>query len=329
LEKKGHEVKVITYGQAYPILKKEGFDIFKAEGLHIIFKEGKLQTLETFKHGLLAMAKNTKNIRPLLKLMKEFQPEICISDMEPLVPILSFWHKLPLVSIDNQHRITNLQLHVPKKYYPSYLIAKLIIHRIVSRADCYIVTSFAETPIKKKNTLVVPPILRKEILALKKKKEERNFILVYLTKPERRIFEMLKTFQGEKFIIYGLDKAGEEDNLLYKKTGKSFLNDLRNCKAVIATAGFTLISEALFLQKPYFALPLQGQFEQTLNALFLKQAGYGDYAETSGENLEGQIQKFFANFSLYKKHLRHYHPDNKKIFKALDYVLRWLSKNKK
>lgn len=327
LEKRGHIVKVITYGQAYPILKEEGFDVFRVEGLHIIFHESRLQVLETIKHSFLNMSKNIKSIGPLKKIMQTFKPEICISDMEPLVPILSFWYQLPLVSIDNQHRITHLQLHVPQKYYKDYLIAKLIIHKIVARADWYIVTSFTRARPVKKHTLIVPPILRKEVVMLKKARKEKDTILVYLTKPEQKIIDVLHRFH-EHFVVYGSGKEGKEKNVVFKMTGKGFLHDLRDCKAIVATSGFTLMSEALYLQKPYFALPLQGQFEQVLNALFLKQSGYGDYADTF-LGLERKLQRFFSGIPIYRKKLKRYHPDNTKIFKALDYVLRCLSKRRK
>lgn len=43
-----------------------------------------------------------------------------------------------------------------------------------------------------------------------------------------------------------------------------FLQDLASAKAVMATAGFTLISESLQLGKPYLAMPMDGQYEQQL-----------------------------------------------------------------
>ena len=87
---------------------------------------------------------------------------------------------------------------------------------------------------------------------------------------------MLPDFKREKFILYGYDKSLEEGNILYKPFSKDgFLEDLSSCKAVIATAGFTLLTESLFLKKPYLALPMRGQFEQELNGLLLEEAGYG------------------------------------------------------
>ncbi len=327
LQGRGHSVKVVTYGQAYPILKEEEFDVFKVEGLHIAFRGESVQILETVKQNLLKMVQNLRYVRPLRKMMEEFQPDFCISDMEVLVPILSFWYHLPLISIDNQHRLTNLKLDVPSRYWKEYVLAKLVVHGIVGKADWYIVTSFAQTQIIKKHTLLVPPILRKEILDLKKEVKQSDKILVYLTKPREEVLEVLRKCD-EAFVVYGFGKRKRERGIIYKEAGEGFLQDLKKCKAIVATAGFTLMSEALFLQKPYFALPLKGQFEQVLNALFLKQAGYGVYVDDLKE-LEGQLRNFLASLPRYRKKLQQYHPNHHKIFKALDYVVQWVKKNQK
>ena len=54
-----------------------------------------------------------------------------------------------------------------------------------------------------------------------------------------------------------------------------FLEDLTSCKAVMATAGFTLMTESFYLRKPYLALPMHGQFEQELNAFWMAKLNYG------------------------------------------------------
>lgn len=326
LEKKGHKVKIVTYGQAYNVLKAEGFDVFRITGFHIEFGEGKLEILETIKHGFFNMIENVTRIAPLKRIMEKFKPEVCISDMEPIVPILSFWYRIPLVSVDNQHRITNLDIKVPQRYYQDYLLAKIVVNRFISRADWYIVTSFSPAKIIEDNTIVVPPILRKEIAEIGKARDGK-YILVYLTKPEKRIINVLKRLDG-RFVVYGFNKNSRDGNIIYKKPGKHFLLDLRDCRAIIGTAGFTLISEALFLRKPYFALPLPGQFEQILNALFLKQSGYGDYTD-SMDGLKERIERFFSDLEDYRKKIKKYNANNNKIFKALDYVMKWLQKKRK
>lgn len=152
LENKGHEVLILTYGQGYKALKNE-FNIFRVRGLHLFFTKGILDIKKTIKGNLRTVFENISNSRRLHKLMKEFNPDLCISDMEPIVPILSFWYKKPLISLDNQHRLTNLKLNIPKKYKKDFFLAKEVVNTFVRKADYFIVTSFSKEPVKKKNTV--------------------------------------------------------------------------------------------------------------------------------------------------------------------------------
>ena len=78
------------------------------------------------------------------------------------------------------------------------------------------------------------------------------------------------------------------------------------------------MSESLFLKKPLFAIPLKGQFEQALNALFLKKAGLGDFSEKPSHQ---QIQKFIENLSKYRKALNDYKIDSNQTIKVLDKII--------
>ena len=49
------------------------------------------------------------------------------------------------------------------------------------------------------------------------------------------------------------------------------MEDLRTARAVVATGGFSLMGEAVHLGVPMLARPIQGQFEQEMNALYLRQ----------------------------------------------------------
>jgi len=325
LESKGHRVKVMTYGQALEVLKKEGFDVFEIKGMHIHFENGKLNPIATLKRGLQSFLQNTGKSKEIYELMKE-KFDLCISDMEPLVPMLSNWYNLPLLSLDNQHRLTNLELDIPKKYYNDYLAAKTVTNLFISRGDWYIIVSFTKGKIKnncKKNTYVVHPIIQDEIKNLSPKKCDS--ILVYLSKKDKAILRVLRQI-NEKFIIYGYRVEKKEKNLVFHKAGEGFLKDLGKCKAIIGTAGFNLISEALYLKKPYLALPLKGHFEQMLNALCLKNSGFGEYSE----NLEKEeIKRFLENLEKYEEKLKKYNPNYDLLFKSLDKVLDKVEKKSK
>ncbi|MBI5148221.1 hypothetical protein HZA33_00915 [Candidatus Pacearchaeota archaeon] len=314
LQSKGHKIKIVAYGLAYKVLNNK-FDTEKVKGLKLFFKNGNINYSRTFFDNLKAIHDNIKNISRFQKLIKEFQPELCISDMEPAVPLLAYWYKIPLISIDNQHRITNFKIGVPSKYYKDFFLARFFINRIVPSANYFIVTSFSELKKIKKNTYIVPPFIREDVRKAKSKRG--NEILVYLTRKNARIINTLKKI-NEKFIIYGYNIKKKTENLEFREK-ESFLEDLRNCRAVISTAGFTLISEAIYLKKPYFALPLKGQFEQVLNALFIKKAGFGDYAD---ELSKQDLESFLNNLKKYRERLEHHNSNPDKIYGILEKVLK-------
>ena len=85
---------------------------------------------------------------------------------------------------------------------------------------------------------------------------------------------------------------------------------------MIATAGFTLISEALFLKKPYCAFPMSGQFEQQLNAAMLEQLGYGKNAQ---QLTSETISDFLYRLPDYQTQVDTYEgSDNQQIQQKLD-----------
>jgi UDP:flavonoid glycosyltransferase YjiC (YdhE family) len=87
----------------------------------------------------------------------------------------------------------------------------------------------------------------------------------------------------------------------------------------MASAGFTLITEALHLKKPYLAVPTRGQFEQELNAVMLDRMDCGKGAfrvtpETIGD--------FLYRCRDYREKLEEYRPsDGREIRAKLDELL--------
>ncbi len=90
-------------------------------------------------------------------------------------------------------------------------------------------------------------------------------------------------------------------------------------KAVMATAGFTTMTEALYYRKPYLALPMEGQFEQQLNGYLVQKLGYGVNAP---EPCPERISEFLANLGKYAERLKDYPAaDNSAIEQKLDELL--------
>ncbi|NIA18269.1 MAG: hypothetical protein GWO79_00070 [Actinobacteria bacterium] len=317
LEGKGHKIKVISYDKGYKNLSPY-FDVEKIFGLHFAYKDNKVRYIPTVLKNLGKAPKAARSINKVLKIIDEFKPWIIFSDFEPISGIAANIKNIPLISIDNQHRLTNTKIEYPKKYKQDALAAKTITNLMIFNSKACLVTAFAKTEITNKKTFLFPPILRKEILETKTK--QGNYILVYLTSPFQGLIDLLKIV-NKKFIVYGFNRNAKEKNLIFKKAGeKRFLNDLANCEGIIANAGFTLITEGLYLKKPYLALPVAGQFEQILNAFQIEKLGYGKYWDELNKE---KIESFLYNLDFYKNNLKKYKKENNsKIFKKIDELIK-------
>ena len=95
-----------------------------------------------------------------------------------------------------------------------------------------------------------------------------------------------------------------------------FIEDLRTARAVIGGGGFTTMGECVYLHKPMLSIPIEGQFEQILNARYLEREGFGRYAS---EVTPAVLDSFLERLDEYENKLSHYgQDDNRSIFEALD-----------
>jgi UDP:flavonoid glycosyltransferase YjiC (YdhE family) len=75
--------------------------------------------------------------------------------------------------------------------------------------------------------------------------------------------------------------------------------DLAGCRAVFATAGNQLISEAMHLRKPMLLLP-EDSLEQRLNAIAVREMGIG--MRTSRKKVSaGQLRTFLSGEAGYRE----------------------------
>ena len=274
LEQIGHTVKVVSYDRGYNNLKND-FDVFETEGLHIASSDNRVSKVKTFTDNLRRLPRGHKKLHALRKnIFKQFQPDCVITDFEPMTAYLANHYDLPLITIDNQHRIRYMAYPCPARLQSERRMTISIIRAMIPRPDISLVTTFYCGEPKNERTFFFPPILRKAVLSLQP--EIGTHILVYLTSGFESFLKILRYFNREQFRVYGYNRNEQNGNLLFKSFSKDgFLKDLASCKAVMATAGFTLMTESFFLRKPYLALPMRGQFEQELNAYWMAKLNYG------------------------------------------------------
>ena len=274
LEQLGHTVKVVSYDRGYRNLKPD-FDVFETEGLHITSADNRVSKVKTFTENLQRLPRGHKKLSALRKdIFKQFLPDCVITDFEPMTAYLANHYDLPLITIDNQHRIRYMTYPCPARLQTERRMTVGIIRAMVPRPDVSLVTTFFYGDAKNDRTFFFPPILREAVLSLQSSRGQH--VLVYLTSGFESFLNILKSFKREQFTVYGYDCSDQDGNIVYKQFSKTgFLEDLASCKAVMATAGFTLMTESFYLRKPYLALPMRGQFEQELNAFWMAKLNYG------------------------------------------------------
>jgi uncharacterized protein (TIGR00661 family) len=308
-----HEILFASSKKAYAYLtsqKKKVIEI-NYSVKHAEMKENKIDYLATAWKNK-DILKGYAFVPKLLKLIKKFNPDLVISDFEPLTAITARLSKTPLLSFDHQNIITRTKIDVPREYYLEYLVAKVIIENMVKNADHYLISSFFFPKIIKKKTTLVPTILRENIFSVKP--ENKNFTLVYQSCVQiERLLNILKKVPKEKFVVY--DERKKEKRLgnitLKPQSKEGFIKDLASSKAVITTGGDNLISEAIYSKKPLLSTPISGHFEQTLSAYYMEKLGYGKYYETLDEV---KIIGFLNNLDEYKKKLKKVEWNKNKVF---------------
>ena len=274
LEQLGHTVMVVSYDRGYRNLKPK-FDVFETEGLHITSADNRVSKVKTFTENLQRLPRGHKKLNALRKnIFKKFRPDCVITDFEPMTAYLANHYDLPLITIDNQHRIRYMTYPCPARLQTERRMTVGIIRAMIPRPDVSLVTTFYYGEAKNDRTFFFPPILREAVLSLQSSRGQH--VLVYLTSGFESFLKILKSFKREQFMVYGYDCSDQDGNIVYKQFSKAgFLEDLASCKAVMATAGFTLMTESFYLRKPYLALPMRGQFEQELNAFWMAKLNYG------------------------------------------------------
>jgi uncharacterized protein (TIGR00661 family) len=323
-----HEIQVVVSGRAADYLAKRASDVLSVKkiwGYTLAYKDNELQKWRTVVQNLRGALKGLpKNIRAYLDVAEEFEPQVVISDFETWSYLFGLRHDLPVISIDNM-QIINRCAHAPELLAGcenDYRLTNAVVKAKIPGAFHYHITTFFYPPTRKPNTSLHPPILRPEILAARS--EPGRHLLVYQTSTSNKALPEILKRSGRECRIYGLrrDITGEvvDGNLRFRPFSEAgFIDDLRTAAGVVASGGFTLMGEAVYLRRPMLAVPIVGQFEQVLNARYLEREGYGLAADEISDARLGQfieaLPEFERNLGLYRQ------DGNRDLLESLDKTL--------
>ncbi len=322
-----HEVQVVASGRAHDYLAERFPAVHRIWGLSIHYEGNAIRRLPTVLQNLRGAARGwPRNVGKYFGLLASFRPDVVISDFESFSYYFGKAHRIPVIDLDNIHVISKCRHSAAllAGHERDFGLIRSVVAAKLPRCFHYVIPTFFYPPVRARRTTLVPPILRPEVLAARSERGEH--LLVYQTATTNLALpEALKRL-GVPARIYGLKRDLEEDlvdgNLTYRPFGESrFIEDLRTARAVVAGGGFTLLSEAVFLRKPVLSVPVERQFEQVLNALYVQDLGYGLYARRLSEAV---LEGFLARVPEHARALAGYSQDGNAV--ALETVRQQLAR---
>jgi uncharacterized protein (TIGR00661 family) len=312
----GHTVHVASFDRGLQNLK-DSFDAIEIYGFRFAYVNNRVRYKRTIAKNLVTVPHASKSLAQLNELVDRRKIDLVITDFEPLTCHVGHKHHLPVISIDNQHCLTNAVVSYPRQYRGDAAAAKLVTRLMTPRANAYLVISFFNAPIRKPNTFLFPPLLRQQVVDATPTESEH--VLVYVTSPAPRLSKLLASIRC-RFVAYGFGREERDANITYKKPSlEGFFTDLVSARAVIANSGFSLVTEALHLAKPYLAVPVSHQFEQIFNAYWLQKSGFGAYWDDLNKE---RVESFLYNLPPYRESLADYpRQGNQALFQKLDRLI--------
>jgi uncharacterized protein (TIGR00661 family) len=289
----GHCVTIFTFADAYRLLARSGYQPHRIEGLR--WREnarGGVSILGTACNFCSYLRARRESLDRIRQLALAEEPDLFLTDFEPLTALAAASLNIPCVSVDNQHRFCQpLGREFPWSLQVYGRLAGAFVKRWIRSPRQCIVAVFHRCP-PSPYYQRVEALLRDRIARLEPT-EGDHVVLYGRNELGRRMAEIASTV-AERFVAYGFEGPAAA-NIEYKRTDyDQFAADLASAKAVVATAGQQLMGEARYFGKPLLAVPMPNQHEQEINARYARLEGFGDFVpidRLSREHIEQTVRR--------------------------------------
>ncbi len=277
-----HRVVIYAPDMAHDFLaqayRKTDVQVRRIPGLSFQYTAGRrLNPLKTVWHNASNVAGFPGVIQRLQRDIEAERPDVAITDFEPLLPRAARRCGVLFISLNHQHFLLTYDLGaLPRWLRIQAAFMSGVVGAYYQDQAQTIVSSFYFPPLRQecRNVEQIGVLLRPEILQAKPAQGEH--VVAYLRRSvPMNVFEAL-TECGCEAHIYGLGARPAHKSLqFFEVDAYRFVEDLASSRALISTAGNQLVGEALYLGKPVLAMPERGNYEQHINAHFLKESGGG------------------------------------------------------
>jgi uncharacterized protein (TIGR00661 family) len=304
-----HRIIVLAPGVAHQLLadaycRSDRVTVHAIPGLQFQYRGKRLDYLRSCCLAVPFLWRMRSWIDRIAGLLREEKPDLAITDFEPLLPRAAERCGVPYLSFDHQHcLLVNDLSHLPWLLRCKAWLLAPSVRLFYRRQRRTIVSSFYQPPLKPhvRHVTQTGTLLRPEILRSRSVPGES--VLVYMRRfLHDNLLDALRRC-GRPVKIYGLEPRPPQDGIEFCQVDeRNFLQDLSRCYAVISNAGNQLVGEAFYLKKPFLALPESGNFEQAINAHFVRESGGGDWI--SCEKLDASfLRQFLDKVPVYREQI--------------------------
>lgn len=322
LESLGHQILFFAYGKSLEYLNKKYANHSNIKVVEVWVPyyagssnpEGKIDFQKTME--LNQSNQFHKNLAAFSVAQKFIgHPDLIISDYEPNSAQYGYAYNCPIVTLDQQSKYicdTFPPLLAGLSYQDEIMRLKMFFP-LAKRIAC----SFFKVDKGNSEVIVIPPVIRKEMKGITNIPDNNEYV-VYLsaqTGYQQSLDEIIKVLsnRSETFSIFmpEISKTNKIPPLniqIYTQSTPIFEKKLQTCSGIISTAGHSLLSEAMYLGIPVYAMPLS-IYEQQLNAQTISSNHFGIQAKNINAN---SLDEFISNRDLYIKNIA---SDKKVLFK--------------
>lgn len=268
LRARGHRV---VFAAGDPNAAELPGEVFGVPPLRQVVRANRVRLAETARANWPVARYSLDTAAAAARWLARLGAHAVVADHEPFVGRAAARLGLPVVVLSRQAVLTEALHETRRGEALSAWGTARGIGFLAPPATAVLVPTFAP-PRRRPGSCAVflPPILRDDVIRTRATRGDR--VLVYLNEGAGMgaLLRELGSVDAA-FDVFGVPHAGSADsvppNVTLRPPGRdAFLARLGASRAVVATAGFTLLSEALHLGKPVLAVPNQGFFEQAINA---------------------------------------------------------------
>jgi len=305
LLERGHSILFLTGDDGCDFLSEAyrehpGVDLIRIPVLRFAYKGRgplkKVSAAKTLSNSLKFAMHMREESRRAVEALKHlnFEPDLVITDFEPLAWRIARRLRKPLISLDNQHFFRYARLdRLPARLWRLNLLIGLICQIIAPSKRATLISKFVpDDYIKPKSDRhMIGPLIRPEIRRSYESVEPDDFILCYLRPSVAEHVLPAIVQSGKRAVVYGLGEKPDDGNVSFRAVSSAgFARDMYCCERMVTSAGNQSIGECLYLRKPFLLIPEPGQMEQEINACLASQLGAqvakGDFGESFREFLE-------------------------------------------